>query len=124
VSLPPANRVNVRSDSLQLVGLQRGSTIWRHRAADRLRLSYALRDGLRDAVEATVTPKPSSFDEIGANRAAASVRTMASTASAIGDLAVEDSIAECDLIFRGTWGRREGRSLTTSVRVHTLGRKF
>src|SRR5258708_2956582 len=41
----PADRVNIRRDRLQLVRLERSTTIGRHRTADLLRLGDTLSDG-------------------------------------------------------------------------------
>src|SRR5882762_603127 len=65
VRLLATDRVNVCRDSLQLIRLERGSTKRGHCTADILRLGHTRRDGLRDAIEATVAPHPSIFHEIG-----------------------------------------------------------
>ena len=91
-------RPNVTCDGFLLLVSQFNATHWRHGAGMLFRFWHTLFDCLGEACQTAVAPEPGTAAEIRSDGTADAVRAMASGACCACDLAVEDLLAERDLI--------------------------
>ena len=96
-----------------------------HRAPVVLRIRHAVGDRLGDRGKTAIAPQPFAAREIGRERRALGVGTVAAGAGSAVCLAVEDALAERDLRFRGA-GRNRQRGyggLGAGIRMDAFGRQ-
>src|SRR6516162_6264204 len=119
-------RPYIGGDGLDLGGGQLRSTHRRHRRPVLLRLRYAGRDRMRDRSETAVSPQPVATGQIRPMRRALAVAPMTAFTWSVGDRAVENLAAECNL-RRGCSGRSGKRSnphrLRTRIRMDAFWRE-
>ena len=78
-----------------------------HHARVRLRVRDAVDDGLGERRQTAIAPQPVAAREVGPQRRALGIRSVAPCARRATHVAVEDPIAERDLRGRGPGGRRQ-----------------
>jgi hypothetical protein len=84
-----------------------------------LRLRHSILDYIGDALKAPIAPKPCPAREISSYRCANAVGTVTPGARRPSNLAMEDFLAERDLLARCSWGYRH-----TGIGVNALGLPF
>jgi hypothetical protein len=115
------HRPNIRGNGCDLPLRKICATFRRHNARVVSRPRYAGRDRLRDRRQASVAPNIDAIAEAGPDRRAPGVRSMAAAASAVGRFAVEDALAERDLLPDRAGWRAQRLGGTAGVRMRSFG---
>ena len=124
VALSLRNRPDVGGDRGDVVVRQSDPAERRHCACMLLWLRYPAFDDIRDALKASVAPKPSAERGISANRRANAARALTPGAGCPGNFVVKDLLAKRDLVARCSWRYRQAGIGVNAFRRHSFMRSL